>query len=155
MLGQGSGKNRMHGLKACKWQKIMYMGRTVWSMAKKERNAQITSMNTCYDNQKFMQNQSQNIPMRTLNIKFVVTQSLRLRVCFHIQMKPAFQQLFFYQVHTKHPSPFWHSGKSFITFTLQVHISFKNTFCCILVRTFRRKWVIVSFFKSMLVLEKV
>ena len=50
MLGQGSGKNRMHGLKACKWQKIMYMGRTVWSMAKKERNAQITSMNTCYDN---------------------------------------------------------------------------------------------------------
>ena len=26
--------------------------------------------------------------------------------------------------HTKHLSPFWHSGKSFVVFTLQVHIYF-------------------------------
>ena len=45
-----------------------------------------------------MQNQSQNIPVQTLNIKFMVKQSLRLRACFHIQAKSVFQQLLFYQV---------------------------------------------------------
>jgi len=37
--------------------------------------------------------------MRTLKyVKFVVTQTLRLRVRFHIQAKSVFQRLLFYQV---------------------------------------------------------
>ena len=51
------------------------------------------------------------------NIRLVAIQTLRLRVCFHIQAKPVFQRLLFYQV-IQHPSPFWHSRKSFVVFTL-------------------------------------
>ena len=94
--------------------------------------------------------------MRTLNIRFMVTQSLGLRVCFHFQIKSVFQQLFFYQVHAKHLSPLRYSGKSFIIFILKIHIFFfKNPFCCVLIRKiFEEYWWLFLFKKRILVLEK-
>ena len=99
------------------------------------RNAQITSMNhMLWQLEIHAKSIVENI-LRTLNIKFVVTQSLRLRVCFHFQIKLVFQQLFFYHSSCKTFESIWYSGKSFIIFTPKIHIFFfKNPFHCVLIR---------------------
>jgi len=55
------------------------------------------------------------------------TQSLKLRVCFHIQIKSVLRRLFFYQVHAKTSESIWYLGKFFIIFILDIFF-FKNLF---------------------------
>ena len=113
------------------------------------RNAHITSMNhMLWQLEIHAQSIVAHIHADTQYIKFVVTQSLRLRVCFHIQIKPVFQQLFFYQVHAKHPSPFGiqespslFSPSRYTFFQKPLLLSFD-------LQNFRRMLVIVSFKKT-------
>ena len=60
----------------------------------------------------------------------------------------------------KHSNLFWHSGKSFIAFTLQVHISFlSKTFCVLTCEFSKENWRSFLFFKKhvffVFLLEKV
>ena len=69
------------------------------------------------------------------------TQSLKLKACFHVQIKSMFWKLFFYQVHAKKYEFIWYLGRPFIIFILNVskniflrvldqsQVSFKNTSC--------------------------
>ena len=82
------------------------------------------------------------ISMQTLNIKFMVTQSLKLRAYFHIQIKFVFQQLFFLSSPCK-------TSESILVFEKVLHYShpqdthffFKNPFCCVLIyKIFEGHW---------------
>ena len=57
-------------------------------------------------------------------------QTLGLRVWFPHSDQTSVSMIALLSSHTKHPSPFWHSGKSFIVFTLQVNISFSQKNLC-------------------------
>ena len=51
------------------------------------------------------------------------TQPLKLKACFHVQIKLVFRKLFFYQVHAKTSKFIWYLGKPFIVFILNVSIN--------------------------------